>query len=101
MISLKRILCPIDFSDFSLDALRHAVVLAKWYSADLTLLHVEQSPQLLPADGDRRTTAEEVRRFAAPLLESAAVKVEVIVRPGVVPAAVIRDVAEHGAFDLL
>ena len=33
MVSINRILCPIDFSDFSLDALRHGLRLAQWYSA--------------------------------------------------------------------
>ena len=30
MVSNGKILCPIDFSDFSLDALRHGLVLAQW-----------------------------------------------------------------------
>ena len=42
MVSNGKILCPIDFSDFSLDALRHGLVLAQWYSAQLTLFHVYQ-----------------------------------------------------------
>jgi hypothetical protein len=40
MIQIRRILCPTDFSDFSRRALEHAVALARWYDADLTLLHV-------------------------------------------------------------
>ncbi len=39
MIEIKRILCPVDFSDFSRHALRHAIALARWYKADLTALH--------------------------------------------------------------
>ena len=31
MVSPNRILCPIDLSDFSLDALRHGLVIAQWY----------------------------------------------------------------------
>lgn len=39
MIQIQRILCPIDFSDCSRRALEHAIVLAKWYDARLTLFH--------------------------------------------------------------
>ena len=40
MIEMKRILCPIDFSDHSRLALDHAVAIARWYKSTLTLLHV-------------------------------------------------------------
>ena len=40
MISLTRILCPVDFSDFSRRALDYAVGIARWYDARLTALHV-------------------------------------------------------------
>ena len=36
----KRILCPIDLSDFSQPALAYAVALGHAYSADVTVLHV-------------------------------------------------------------
>ena len=39
-IHIGRILCPIDFSDFSRRALDHAVAIAKWYESTVTLLHV-------------------------------------------------------------
>ncbi len=40
MIDIKRILCPIDFSQFSARALHYAVALAGWYEARVTALHV-------------------------------------------------------------
>lgn len=40
MIQIRRILCPIDFSDFSRHALDHAVAIARWYESTVTLLHV-------------------------------------------------------------
>ena len=40
MTEFTRILCPIDFSDFSRHALEHAVAIARRYTATLTLLHV-------------------------------------------------------------
>lgn len=40
MLSFSRILCPVDFSDASRHAWRHAVVIGSWYRATITLLHV-------------------------------------------------------------
>jgi nucleotide-binding universal stress UspA family protein len=40
VIEIKRILCPVDFSDFSRRALDYAVSLARWYEARVTALHV-------------------------------------------------------------
>jgi nucleotide-binding universal stress UspA family protein len=39
-VVFTRILCPLDLSDFSRRALEHALVLARWYEAELTALHV-------------------------------------------------------------
>ena len=111
MVSIHRILCPIDFSDFSLDALRHGLVLAQWYSAQLTLVHVYPVSQPLPVEGivlsvpvfvdaDPNKMAEEVRRFCAPLLGPSGQSVEIVVRPGDA-AREIRQEAERLPFDLL
>jgi nucleotide-binding universal stress UspA family protein len=40
MTAIRRILCPVDFSDFSRRALRHAATLAHWYGAEVHALHV-------------------------------------------------------------
>jgi nucleotide-binding universal stress UspA family protein len=40
VIQIARILCPIDFSEFSQHALHHAMALAKWYESELTVLYV-------------------------------------------------------------
>jgi nucleotide-binding universal stress UspA family protein len=40
MIEIRRILCPIDFSDYSRRALDHAVAIARSYKSSLTVLHV-------------------------------------------------------------
>ena len=44
MVEIRRILCPIDFSETSRHALEHAIVLAKWYESRITALHVIQAP---------------------------------------------------------
>lgn len=40
MIEIKRILCPIDFSEFSRHALQHAIAMAKWYESRISVLHI-------------------------------------------------------------
>lgn len=40
MLTLQRILCPIDFSPQSRHALRYAGAIGAWYEAPLTVLHV-------------------------------------------------------------
>ena len=77
MIEIQRILCPIDFSEFSRRALDYAVAMAKWYDSTVTLLHVSTvvpvaayapgsrvlpSAVLTPADRDALLT--EMKRFA-------------------------------------
>lgn len=111
MVSIARVLCAVDFSDFSLDALRHGLVLAEWYSAQLTLFHVYQASQPLPVEGipgsvpvfvqaDADKMAEQVRQFCAPLLAASGQRVEIVVRPGDA-AKEIRNEAERLPADLL
>lgn len=111
MVSINRILCAIDFSEFSLDALRHGLVLARWYSARLTLFHAFQASQPLQVQGiagsvpvfveaDAEKIAGEVRRFCAPLLASSEQSVDIVVRPGDA-AKEIREEAGRLSADLL
>ena len=52
MIEFNRILCPIDFSETSVRALAHAVALANWYEAQLTLLNVVPTFEPVQVRGD-------------------------------------------------
>lgn len=110
-VNIERILCPIDFSEFSRDALDHAVTLARWYHASLTVMHVlEISP--VPADGpaggagafvpllDREKVADDVRDFARPATASTDVRLEVLVAFGTA-AKTIQVQAEHMRADLV
>ena len=45
-VEIKRILCPTDFSALSARAFEHALVLAAWYEAPLTVLHVSPEPMV-------------------------------------------------------
>lgn len=40
MKQFTRILCPVDFSEFSTAALEHAAAIARWYGATVTAAHV-------------------------------------------------------------
>lgn len=50
MIEITRILCPIDLSDPSRRALDHAVAIARWYGAAITVLRV--IPSIMPIVSD-------------------------------------------------
>ena len=71
MLTIKHILCPIDFSEASRHALAHAIAIAKWYEARITGLHVSYpsivvNPPILLAEGshdwlDARATGPELQ----------------------------------------
>jgi nucleotide-binding universal stress UspA family protein len=52
MIEIRRILCPVDFSEFSRHAIDHAVAIARWYGASITAVHVLPTPVSLIPMGD-------------------------------------------------
>lgn len=49
MISIKNILCPVDFTPFSRHALQHALQLARWFDSSVTVLYVYPPPAAPPA----------------------------------------------------
>jgi nucleotide-binding universal stress UspA family protein len=49
MISIKNILCPVDFTAFSRHALQHALQLAKWFESTVTVLYVYPPSTAPPA----------------------------------------------------
>jgi len=77
MIEFQRILCPIDFSDYSRHALDHAATLARWYDSTITVLYVHPIvpiaasapgapafPPLVATDRDRDQLLESMQGFA-------------------------------------
>jgi nucleotide-binding universal stress UspA family protein len=110
MVRITRVLCAVDFSDFSLDALRHGMVLAKWYSAQLTVLHMYPVSRPLPVEApwnvplfvkvEKEAIEEAVRRFCAPVLAGFADPVEVVAAPGDPGTDIVRE-AERLPADLL
>jgi nucleotide-binding universal stress UspA family protein len=84
MIEFKRILCPVDFSESSTRALAHAAALARWYEAQLTVLHVVptfdpvqfRGEYGVPVEFVNPVTREEVLHEMRQLLERAGVSPE-------------------------
>jgi nucleotide-binding universal stress UspA family protein len=81
MISIGRILCPVDFSEFSRHAVRYAARLAEWYESEVDLVHVFASiaPPAVMAEYpstvslttvDRQHLVDEVQRMAQPLADA-------------------------------
>lgn len=73
MITISRILCPVDFSEFSRRAVHQAVAMATWYEARLTVLHVFKNvapvdlPPIELTDPERdRITAEMTQLVGLP-----------------------------------
>lgn len=66
MVTIKRILCPVDFSDTSSRALDYAAAAARWYGARVDVLHVHAEvpavsviPSLAPAPAAQFADREE------------------------------------------
>lgn len=110
MIELRRILCPVDFSEYSSHAVAHAAALARWYRATLTLLHVwPLSPPPAPYDGlasaallmlPEQRDASLARLTALAQSLAPDVTAEPLMEDGE-PAHVILDVARSRSMDLL
>ena len=76
MIEIRRILCPIDFSDFSRHALDHAVAIATRYESTITVFNVcalvpatayapgtPMMPVTVPTQGDLDALLAAMKRF--------------------------------------
>ena len=101
MITIRRILCPVDFSDHSRQALDHALAIAAWYDATVTVLHVSPvmpvaayvSGSGLPAyvtmtADARNALVASMRRFAEREAPAGA-PVEVEVAEGGIPETIL------------
>lgn len=99
-IEIRRILCPTDFSDFSMCALEHAAALARWCGAEILVLHVVQpvfADVPVPVSGDsRERLAADLRTFAAPA-EAARVRVRTVIEDGAPVSTIVRTAAESSA----
>jgi nucleotide-binding universal stress UspA family protein len=112
MIEIRRILCPIDFSDYSRRALDHAIAIARWYESKITAVHVfSPAPATVYGPGpvvfepvvltgvDREELIAATKRFVE--AESApGIPIETIVREGNIAKEILAQAADSDA-DLL
>lgn len=105
MITIKKILCPTDFSDFSLYAITYAVSFARQYKAKLLLLHVldvflHDPAYVVPYVADRSIFEDFEKKARARLEElgkknvPAGMDTELIVRAGRAFVEIIRAARE-------
>ena len=113
MLEVRRILCPVDFSDASQHALQHAVVIAGWYGSQITALHVDNPPILanppvlfaefphdvLPGVTNRRRLEDRLQEWLSPA-KNAGLQTGVLVDAGN-PAARILEHAASLPADLV
>jgi nucleotide-binding universal stress UspA family protein len=107
----KNILCPIDFSDASRDALRAAVEVARRFGGELTLFHAYPLPGYTLPEGTVLPNAEMLQaladetqamleRWKAEALAMGADRVTIEKSVGE-PAAAILDAAGSGKYGLV
>jgi len=113
LIEIRRILCPVDLSETSQHALRHAVAIAKWYGSRVTVFYVTGAPLLpqppmlfanLPdgadmSDEERRQLEEHLESWLTPARD-AGVQADLLFDNGS-PAARIVEHAAAEAIDLI
>jgi nucleotide-binding universal stress UspA family protein len=101
-VEIRRILCPVDFSEASRHALEHALVLAKWYEAPITALHVIYAPRFQPpifvagfADSgapvppDYKEREKDLQAWLEPARQLG-VEIEAVVEPGLAASRILE-----------
>lgn len=105
MIEFRQILCPVDFSGSSPRSLAHAAALAKWYEAQLTVLHVVPTFDPMQVRGrlgepvyvdqmSREQVQEEMRRSLD--LGTVSPDAHVIAEPGDTPTTIVEHALSKG-----
>jgi len=107
-VQIRRVLCPVDYSEFSRRALDHATALARWYDAELYVLHVV--PLVIPAtvaapatavipvelEPDGAAAEAELQAFIKPAVD-AGVPMTPVIRSGSVIAGIADSAGEKQA----
>ena len=110
MSEVRRILVPVDFSDASQHALDHAVMIAGWYRARITTLHVRHpaflvEPPILFADFSSEPAQlddveSRLHHWLGPV-RAAGIACDVMAIDGGGPAMKVVEVAERIDADLI
>lgn len=111
MEQIKKILVPIDFSDYSKNALKYAVRFAKQFDAKIYLIYVVE-PMIYPADFsmgqvaipstdiDLHSRAEEELRKLSKDFINGSLQVEILIKTGK-PFVEIIETASANDIDLI
>src|ERR1022692_5088159 len=103
MLEVKLILCPIDFSEFSVRAYHHALSLAEHYRAKLVALHIVElfrfpSVGFAASAGLYDETCQAVRESGKEQLQEFVknhthdeIQPELVVHQGIVPDSILSD----------
>jgi universal stress protein A len=109
MLTWLKILCAVDFSRSSHDALEHAADLAMRFGAELTLIHVLEVEQVagseivLPrerAETERHARERELEAWKAEAERISGRGVHAVVASGFAPLEILRMATAEG-FDLI
>lgn len=99
-MQFKRILCPVDFSDFSVSAYQYALTLAEYYKADLVTLHAVELSKYPYADYVGATG--DFVEMSRAICEGGKVKLREFMKPHSRPGVEPRLVVDEGnASDLI
>ena len=116
MIRIQHILCPIDFSDVSRHALDHALAMARWYKARVTVLHAHQIPMpaypapyigpetlepLVMTDVERRELEDHLEEYVAGDRASSGVDIGTVLDEAPNVASAILRYASSDRVDLI
>ena len=94
-LALKKILVPIDFSETSVGALRHAIGLAKQFKASLCLLYVYEPPTFLAGYHTLPITVPDDQ-----VMQKARIQLDSLVPPEGEPGLPLQSFVRRGkAFD--
>jgi nucleotide-binding universal stress UspA family protein len=108
MTEIRKILCPIDFSETSRDALEHALAIARWYESEIIFMYVRQAPIVDAATvftltaaipnfsdpGDRTAAEEQLRAWISPRQPD--VPTRTLVAEGSVSATILDTAGSQG-----
>ncbi len=109
MLNWLKILCAVDFSESSRDALEHAAELARRFEAELTLIHVREVQRVVGTEivPTEKLLEEEARELGHKLEEWKTAAEEIAGRPvrtllesGAAAPEIVRAAARE-AFDLV
>lgn len=88
----KKILCPVDFSDFSKAALKEAAMLAKEMNGTLSIFHGYQNPAyVLPMSGYVGPTADMLGRLRQQLTDELEALAETFRNEGITVETAMRE----------